>query len=207
MSHTITVRLSEELAAWLAESARRTGLPAGRIIRQQLEKAKAETGNQPFLKHAGQLAGPGGPLLAEGIHTPMKGIADTGFIVAFGNRNDRHHAWAVEVARQITEPLLTCEAVLAEAAFHLRSSSYVLTLVEDGMLRLAFDCARNVPQLRELARRFEDRQPDLADLCLIRMSELFPRHVVITVDEDDFRVYRRHKREAIPLLSPPRAKS
>jgi len=25
----------------------------------------------------------------------VKGIADTGFLVAFANRNDRYHAWAV----------------------------------------------------------------------------------------------------------------
>ena len=135
----------------------------------------------------------------------MKGIADTGFVVAFGNRSDTHHLWAVNLARTITEPLLTCEAVLAEAAFHLGSSAYVLTLVQDEMLRVAFDCTRNLEQLRELARRYEDRKPDLADLCLVRMSELFPRHVVITVDENDFRVYRRNKREVIPTLSPPRA--
>lgn len=61
----------------------------------------------------------------------MKGIADTGFIVAFGNRNDRHHTWAVEVAKTVTEPLLTCEGVLAEAVFHLGSASYVLSLVRD----------------------------------------------------------------------------
>jgi predicted nucleic acid-binding protein len=135
----------------------------------------------------------------------MKAIADTGFIVAFGNRNDSHHAWAVDLARTITEPLLTCEPVLAEAAFHLGTTAYVLTLVQDEMLRVAFDCTRNLEQLRDLARRYEDRKPDLADLCLVRMSELFPRHSVITVDESDFRVYRRNKRETIPTLSPPRA--
>jgi uncharacterized protein len=134
----------------------------------------------------------------------MKGIADTGFIVAFGNRNDHHHAWALEVAKRITEPLLACEAVLAEAAFHLGSSPYVLALVRDDMLRLAFDCARNLQQLTDLANRYEDRRPDLADLCVIRMSELYPRHTVITVDEGDFRVYRRNKREVIPLLCPSR---
>ena len=32
----------------------------------------------------------------------MKGIADTGFLVAFANRNDRHHKWAVLVAEQVT---------------------------------------------------------------------------------------------------------
>ncbi|HYM06218.1 MAG TPA: PIN domain-containing protein [Terriglobales bacterium] len=135
----------------------------------------------------------------------MKGIADTGFIVAFSNRGDNHHLWAVDVAKTITEPLLTCEAVLAEAAFHLGSSADVLALVQDEMLRIAFDCARNLDQLRDLARRYEDRKPDLADLCLVRMSELYPRHPVITVDENDFRVYRRNKREVIPTICPPHA--
>lgn len=134
----------------------------------------------------------------------MRGIADTGFIIAFARRNDQHHVWAVNVAKQITEPLLTCEAVLAEAAFQLQSSSYVLSLLEDEMMRVAFDCNRNIAALAELARRYEDHNPDLADLCLIRMSELYPHHVVITVDSD-FRVYRRNRREAIPLQVPPRA--
>ena len=135
----------------------------------------------------------------------MKGIADTGFIVAFGNRGDSHHLWAVDLARTLTEPLLTCEAVLAEAAFHLGSSAYVLSLLQDEMLRIAFDCTRNFDQLCDLARRYEDRKPDLADLCLVRMSELYPRHAVITVDENDFRVYRRNKREVIPTICPPHA--
>jgi hypothetical protein len=57
-------------------------------------------------------------------------------------------------------------------------------------------------KLQELARRYEDRRPDFADLCLIRMSELYPRHPVITVDAD-FRLYRRNKREVIPVICPP----
>ena len=136
----------------------------------------------------------------------MKGIADTGFIVAFGNRGDHHHEWALDIAEMLTEPLLTCEAVLAESAFHLGSSSYVLSLVEEEMIRLAFDVPRNLEQLLELARRYEDRKPDLADLCVIRMSEMYPRHIVVTVDESDFRVFRRNKRETIPILCPPRTR-
>lgn len=134
----------------------------------------------------------------------MKGIADTGFIVALGNRDDHHHSWAAGLAQGITEPLLTCESVISEAAFQLASVSYVLSLVEDEMLRVAFDFSKNLPELRELARRYADRKPDLADLCLIRMSELYPRHTLITVDEGDFRVYRRNKRETISILCPPR---
>jgi predicted nucleic acid-binding protein len=133
----------------------------------------------------------------------MKGIADTGFLVAFANRNDAHHDWAVGVAARVTEPLLTCEAVLAEAAFHLRDAALVFDMLQDGLVTLAFDVNDHVPQLVALARRYADRHPDLADLCLVRMSEMHPRHSVITVDREDFTTYRRNKREVIPLVCPP----
>jgi predicted nucleic acid-binding protein len=134
----------------------------------------------------------------------MNAIADTGFVVAFANSDDIHHQWAVEVAARISPPALTCESVLSEAAFHLHSSDLVLELVEAQLLRPEFDVIANLSQLSQLAQRFRDRTPDFADLCLIRMSELFPRHVVVTVDENDFRVYRRNKRDMIPLLCPPK---
>jgi hypothetical protein len=109
-----------------------------------------------------------------------------------------------ESPKAVRGPLLTCESVLSESAFHLGSSSYVLSLVEDGLLQVAFDFSENISQLRELARRYADRKPDLADLCLIRMSELYPRHSIVTVDESDFRACRGNKREILPLICPPR---
>jgi len=133
----------------------------------------------------------------------VKGIADTGFLVAFANANDKHHGWAVQLATGITEPLLTCEAVLAETAFHLESASVALAMVNDGLVALAFDCREHLVQLSRLADRYADRKADLADLCLVRMSELFPKHSVITIDRADFQVYRRNKRETIPILCPP----
>ena len=133
----------------------------------------------------------------------MIGIADTGFLVAFANRTDRHHEWAVGLAARVTEPLLTCEAVLAEAAFHLRSVSLVLAMVREGLVEVAFTASDHLVQLAALADRYADRRPDFADVCLIRMSELHPRHPVITVDRADFSVYRRNKREVIPVICPP----
>lgn len=133
----------------------------------------------------------------------MNGIADTGFLVAFANRSDAHHHWAVDLAKRVDEPLLTCEAVLAEAAFHLQSAPVVLAMIADGLIAISFVVDDHLPQLAALAKRYRDRKPDLADLCLIRMSELYPRHSVVTVDRDDFRIYRRNKRETIPLICPP----
>ncbi len=132
----------------------------------------------------------------------MKGIADTGFLVAFANARDIHHDWAFRVAAQVTEPLLTCEAVLAETAFHLSNSAIVLEMIKEGLITLAFQAEEHLPHLTDLAKRFQDRNPDFADLCLIRMSELHPKHSVLTTDVNDFRVYRRNKREVIPRVSP-----
>ena len=136
----------------------------------------------------------------------MTGIADTGFLVAFVNARDLHHDWALAVAEQISEPLLTCEAVLAETAFHLRDTALALQMIDDGLIVSSFNVNENLPQLHALARRYKDRTPDLADLCLVRLSELHPKLNVITTDVADFRIYRRNKREVIPLISPTRKK-
>ncbi|HSF14974.1 MAG TPA: pilus assembly protein [Vicinamibacteria bacterium] len=133
----------------------------------------------------------------------MKAIADTGFLVAFANRNDQHHDWAVKVAEQVSAPALTCESVIAETAFHLQNVGVVLAMIRDGLTRLAFDCEEHFVHLEALAESYADRKPDLADLCIIRMSELHPAHKVITIDAEDFAVYRRNKRERIPLVVPP----
>jgi predicted nucleic acid-binding protein len=134
----------------------------------------------------------------------MKGIADTGLIVALLNRDDRHHKWALEIARTVSEPLLTCEAVLSEAGFQVGSIQWVLGLVREGFLKTAFDLSRNFEEVAALAERYQDRSPDLADLCLIRMSELHENLPVLTVDENDLRVYRRNRRDVIPIVCPPR---
>lgn len=133
----------------------------------------------------------------------MKGIADTGLLVAFANRNDRYHDWAMQIVDNVTEPLLTCEAVLAETAFHLQSVPIVLEMVHERLISLSFDCREHLDQLAVLARRYADQNPDFADLCLVRMSELHPKLPVITIDRADFRTFQRNKREAIAIVCPP----
>jgi len=58
MGHTLTIRLDPELAAWLAEMARRTGVPQGQIVREQLAKARASTEKRPYMRWAGCMEGP-----------------------------------------------------------------------------------------------------------------------------------------------------
>ncbi|PYX06712.1 MAG: hypothetical protein DMG88_17080 [Acidobacteria bacterium] len=56
VGHTLTIRITDELLQWLKDLSRRTGVPMGRIIRQQLESAK-NGGPQRFLRHAGAVSG------------------------------------------------------------------------------------------------------------------------------------------------------
>jgi len=132
----------------------------------------------------------------------VKGIADTGFLVAFGNRHDQHHDWALAIASELTEPLLTCDAVMAETAFNLRNATFALSLIRDGLVSPVFSVANNLARLEALAGRYHDREPDLADLCLICLSEDYPDLPVITTDKKDFSVYRRFQRQTIRIVTP-----
>jgi len=58
MGDTITIRLTEELAGWLRSTARKTGVPVGRLVREQLERAKRETGTKSFMRFSGSIDGP-----------------------------------------------------------------------------------------------------------------------------------------------------
>lgn len=58
MGDTITIRLTEELAMWLKSTARKTGVPVSKLVRDHLERAKQETGDKPFLRYAGIMSGP-----------------------------------------------------------------------------------------------------------------------------------------------------
>ena len=132
----------------------------------------------------------------------MKGIADTGFIVAFLNRNDTHHRWAKSIALRISPPLPVCEAVLVEAAWHVRAVLPVTALLKSGLLQLDFNATAHLDEIERLAERFHDLAPDFADLCVVRMNELHRQHMVVTTDLHDFRIYRRFRNQPIPLLTP-----
>jgi predicted DNA-binding protein len=57
MGNTFTVRLPPELAQWLRNLARRRGVPQSQIIKDNLEKARQEAPDKPFMKLAGSISG------------------------------------------------------------------------------------------------------------------------------------------------------
>ncbi len=132
----------------------------------------------------------------------MKHILDTGPLVAYLVRNDRYHAWAVRTLDHLGPPLLTCEAVLAEAIYLSGARQPIMRMLAVGDLQIAFDLEDQAEEIGAIFERYADQKIDLADACLLRMSELFSPSEVITLDRTDFSVYRRHRRERIPLITP-----
>ena len=132
-------------------------------------------------------------------------IADTGPLVAYFDRAERNHAWALERIRGLEAPLLVCEPVLAEAMYLLaelpRAQDALFALIENGALRIAFQIEEHVPALRALHQKYRDRPMSLADACIVRMAELFDEHCVLTLDSG-FSVYRKHGRRPLELIHP-----
>ncbi|MBU6401620.1 MAG: ribbon-helix-helix protein, CopG family [Verrucomicrobia bacterium] len=58
MSHTITIRLDNKLAAWLEDAAAQTGLSKGQLVRDQLERARRTSPARPFMRWSGVVRGP-----------------------------------------------------------------------------------------------------------------------------------------------------
>jgi hypothetical protein len=59
--------------------------------------------------------------------------------------------------------------------------------------------------VRALLRKYSDVPMSVADACLARMAEQIPGSSVFTLD-GDFRIYRKHGRQVIPLIVPERVK-
>ena len=133
-------------------------------------------------------------------------ILDTGPLVAFINGRDRYHKWSVSQWAQIEPPLMTCEAVLSESCFLLsdtgKGSLTVLELLKRGVLSLPFRIDDSFDQIKWLLKKHSNIPMALADAWLMRMSELYINSQVLTLD-NDFKIYRKNKRQVIPLLTPP----
>ena len=131
-------------------------------------------------------------------------ILDTGPLVALLNRRDRHHRAVRAQWAGIEPPLLTCEPVLAETCFLVRSfaggQDAVLEFVRRDILSLPFRLSEEATAVSRLMNRYSNVPMSLADGCLVRLAELRPKSVVFTLDSD-FGIYRRNGRQPVPTLA------
>jgi predicted nucleic acid-binding protein len=132
-------------------------------------------------------------------------IIDTGFLVALLNRSEQYHNWVKTQLSNISAPLLTCEPVITETCFLLQKihqgEDAVLNLINRGKIQIPFRIDEESSIIRELMQRYQSVPMSLADACLVRMTEIYPNSILLTLDSD-FRIYRKNKKQMIPVIIP-----
>ena len=136
-------------------------------------------------------------------------LLDTGPLVAYLRRRDRHHDWAAEQFATLNLPLLTCEPVLTEAGFLIirdgQQPTRVLDVLRRGAVRIGFELNDQLAAVRTLMDRYANMPMSLADACLVRLAEM-TRLPICTLDSD-FEVYRAHRSRTLDLIMPPSHRS
>jgi predicted nucleic acid-binding protein len=125
-------------------------------------------------------------------------------IVALLDRSERYHDACREIVESIDGPLMTCEAVIAEACYLLRNikkaQDAILENVERGSFRSVFRLDASTKSVRALMKRYANVPMDLADGCLVALADELGTGLVLTLDRD-FHVYRwRRTRKFEPLI-------
>ena len=132
-------------------------------------------------------------------------LLDTGPLVALINRRDRFHQWIRTEWKQIEPPLLTCEAVITEVSFLLRSvyggQKAVMLLIEQGIIQIPFRLVEEVERVGELLNRYQSVPMSLADACMVRMAEQYASSYLLTIDSN-FNIYRKETNQLIPIIIP-----
>lgn len=133
-------------------------------------------------------------------------LLDTGVIVALLDRSEANHRRCLRAISELSQPLATCEAVIAESCYLLRSVSgapeAILENVEKGIFQIPFAISRSAAFVRRLIRKYADQEIDFADACLIRLAEELDTGEILTLDSD-FRSYRWKKTRPFQFLIAP----
>jgi len=133
----------------------------------------------------------------------VRNILDAGPLIAALNSKDTHHRWARETFKHLGPPFYSCPEAMTEAAAMTGKPTAIVEMIRAQEIILAFDLYTQTAGVLALLKKYQDRDMDLADACLVRMTELTRDSQVITVDRDDFAAYRRNGRDLIPVIVPP----
>jgi predicted nucleic acid-binding protein len=132
-------------------------------------------------------------------------IVDSGPLVALLNRRDPLHDWTVTQMRDLQGPLFTCEPVITEVLFLIRSSERaverVFDLIEERALVVDFPLRPQFQRVRSLMHKYRSMPMSLADASIVCMAEFHGAEPVFTLDSD-FRVYRKNGNEPLTLIMP-----
>jgi predicted nucleic acid-binding protein len=131
-------------------------------------------------------------------------IVDAGPLIAWLDAADQWHGWADDALSRCLGPLRTTEIVLGEACHLLGGNAApvhaLLDCVRRGSIILHPLWPGHLERTQQLMLKYE--KMDAADASLVVLSELYRQAPIVTLDTADFRVYRRFRRDPLPIVAP-----
>ena len=143
--------------------------------------------------------------LSSNASVQVKGLIDTGALLAFLDADDAWHERCAEALPELRLPLGTSGAVLTEL-FHLlgdrpRDVAAAWRFIRSGAMTVLPINDDDLPKLDRLMKRYADRPMDFADATLVHLAERESVSTIFTIDNDDFETYRiagRRKFRVVP---------
>jgi len=79
-------------------------------------------------------------------------------------------------------------------------------MIQRKVISAPFRLEENIQPIKKLLTKYQSVPVSLADACLVRMSEIYPESLILTLDSD-FKLYRKQGRQIIPLIIPNKFKN
>lgn len=132
-------------------------------------------------------------------------LVDSGPMVAYLDKSDHYHDWAVERFGGVPAPLIVPEAVISETCFLLAEVPQAVAKVGDylrrGVLVLAPIGGGAQARIFALMEKYRQVPMSYADACLLWLAETHSGSRVFTVDSD-FSIYRLERSRRVPVIAP-----
>jgi uncharacterized protein len=131
-------------------------------------------------------------------------IVDAGPVIALFRKRDKHHSRVRQFLAANPSRLISTLPVVTEACHFLNAEgkSALLTWIERGGLTLQPIVVEDFPEIATIVERYADREIDFADATLVWLADLVNTRDVMTIDRQDFQLFRRRGGKAFNLVLP-----
>ncbi|MDY6785637.1 MAG: PIN domain-containing protein [Cyanobacteriota bacterium] len=132
-------------------------------------------------------------------------IADTGFVVALLNRQDRYHT-AVATIYQQQQAIALPQPALTEIAYLLGRDAGIpkviqfLRSLDESRFQVISLSPSDTQRVANILDTYQDSQIDFVDGCVMAIAERLNLQTVLTLDRRDFSIVRPQHCSAFNLL-------
>jgi uncharacterized protein len=131
-------------------------------------------------------------------------LIDTGPIVACLNARDSQHERCKTAFAELPPAVYTCWPVITEAVYLLGDYSQatvkLFELLRNQTFRILPLSSNELSDIEAILAKYQDQEFQLADACLMHLAERESISQVLTLDQQDFSLFRTAAGKPLTLL-------